>query len=94
MNDKEFSILAIVVAIAGFFWYWWEKKHNIAATPAGLPSAFPADPYGPMADYSPPEMTTMPDLQINIANQTPNLLTNQMIPLFGFVGMAQGTFWQ
>jgi len=31
---------------------------------------------------------------INIGNQGLNYLSNKYIPLFGFVGMAQGVTWQ
>lgn len=88
-KEKEFTILAVIVGIVLILWFWWEKRQsaNAVTTPA------PEQDFGnwPMTDnlpdYSPPQLT------LDIGNQTPNLLSQQYIPLFGFIGMAQGTYF-
>jgi hypothetical protein len=88
-KEKEFTILALIVGVVIILWFWWEKRQ--AANTASAPA--PEQDFGnwPMTDnlpdYSPPT------IQLNIANQTPNLLSDKMIPLFGFIGVAQGTYW-
>jgi hypothetical protein len=97
VKDKEFTTLAIVAALVGIVWWLYERRQAQAGEPAGVVAgAFPASPWGPMDGVNPE--TFMPPnlsgLTINVPNQMANLLSNQMIPLFGFVGMAQGTFYQ
>lgn len=93
MSDKEFSLFAIFVAIAAFFWYIWEKHKSIP------PAQLPASEGGPVQDLNwpmsgvPAETFTPPSLgslTVNVPNSALNSLSNQYIPLFGFVGMAQG----
>jgi hypothetical protein len=94
VKDKEFTILAVIVGILGLLWWLWERKNTAAnAATAPAPEAdFSNWPMGsvPDATFTP---QSLPALTINVANQTPNLLTNQYMPLFGFVGMAQGSNW-
>lgn len=91
-NEKDFVILAVVAGIVMVFWWMHERRVNAAQAVTGpAPEAdFGNWPMNTGTDYSPPSLD---GLSINIANQTPNLLTNQYIPLFGFVGMAQGTYY-
>jgi hypothetical protein len=86
-------------ATAGVIWLlWWVWNKNNAAIPAatnpsqeGLPIGW-ADPmnnvYGadPTA-YQPP---TNADLTLNINNPYASMLDSAYMPLFGFVGIAQG----
>jgi len=93
MKDKEFTLLALVFAVAALFWWLWERSHQNPATSPAPKADFSNWPMGSI-----PPSTFMPqslgNVAINIANQSPNLLTNQYMPLFGFVGMAQGTYYQ
>ncbi len=94
MNDKQFSLFAIVIALALFAWFYFQRKQNqTQQTPGQIAGAFPQSlnlPTPNSAAYSPP---TMGQLELNIQNPGFNMLTNQYIPLFGFTGMAQGTYY-
>ncbi len=94
MDDKRFTLFAVVVAIALFAWYWWTRKHAQSGQPAGVVSgAFPQSLNLPTPNpqaYLPP---TIGKLEMNIQNPGLNMLSNQYIPLFGFTGMAQGTYY-
>ena len=93
MNEKEkaFTVLAVVVGAVIILWFWWEKRQAANAVTAPAPEAdFANWPMDTPADYSPPDLS---HLTIDIANQTPNLLSQQYMPLFGFVGVAQGTYY-
>lgn len=88
-KEKEFTILAVIVGIAIILWYWWEKRQAVNAVTGPAPSQdFTNWPMEQTPDYTPPNI---PD--ILIGNQTPNLLSQQYMPLFGFIGMAQGTYF-
>lgn len=90
-NEKEFTVLAVIAAAVLILWFWWEKKKAAGAVTAPAPQAdFGNWPMDTGTDYSPPNLS---DLQINIGNQTPNLLSQQYMPLFGFIGEAQGTYY-
>lgn len=94
MKDKEFTILAVIVGILGILWWLWEKRKSAqqsatAPAPTADFSNWPMDNVSP-ENYMPP---TLNGLQINIPDQLAGLLSNQYIPLFGFVGIAQGTYY-
>jgi len=97
MSDKQFDIFALIVAIALFVWYYW-TKHNgaqAAETPGQISGAFPQNVNWPMtsvpaSSYAPP---TIGQISLNIKNPALSSLSNQYIPLFGMVGMAQGTYY-
>jgi hypothetical protein len=87
-KEKEFTILMVIVAAAIILWYWWEKRQAANAVTAPAPSSdFSNWPMDQTPDYTPPTVN------LDIGNQTPNLLSQQYMPLFGFVGMAQGTYF-
>lgn len=90
-KEKEFAVLAAIIGAVLLFWYLWERKQKAAAAESG---PAPEQDFGnwPM-DVNGDQYAPQAVPEINIANQTPNLLTNQYIPLFGFVGMAQGTYY-
>lgn len=93
MNDKQFDVFVIIALLAGFLWFLWKKHTEIP------PTALPASEGGPVQNlnwpmsavpsesYSPPSIG---NVSMQIANPGFNMLSNQYIPLFGFVGMAQG----
>lgn len=88
-KEKEFTILMVIVGIVIILWYWWEKRQAASAVTAPAPEAdFENWPMDQTPDYTPPDVPS-----IYIGNQTPNLLSQQYIPLFGFIGMAQGTYF-
>ncbi len=92
MNDKQFELFSIVVAIALFVWWLIARHENQASnTPGENAGAFPETNW-PMDSVSPETFMppTLGDLSLNVQNPGFNLLSNQYIPLFGFVGMAQG----
>lgn len=88
-REKDFAILAVIVGVLIILWFWWEKRNATSAVSAPAPEQdFENWPMEQTPDYTP---QSIPD--ITIGNQTPNLLSQQYIPLFGFVGVAQGTQW-
>ncbi len=94
MSDKQFSIFAVIVALLFGAWYLWRRHQTQAVTPS-MGGAFPENTNWPMESvpgntYSPP---TIGSLSVNVRNPGFNLLSNQYIPLFGFVGEAQATRW-
>jgi hypothetical protein len=93
VNDKEFTVLAILAGMVGILWWLIERNKSQSTTPAGQPDAFPVNPDWPMSAVTGDQFEPA-NLNVNIANQSANLLSNQYIPLFGFVGMAQGSFYQ
>jgi len=101
MNDKNFTRLSLAIGIGFLFWHFFGNRGTLTA-PAlqdasnaqqdALPgfsippdlAAFAANPYA----FQPS------NLNVNIGNQGFNYLTNKFMPLFGFVGMAQGVYFQ
>jgi hypothetical protein len=89
-----------IAATAGvIFLLWWVMRRN---QPAAIPAAttpsqegFPI-PYGaPMdnvytADPTAYEPASNADLTLNVDNPYASMLNDSYIPLFGFVGVAQG----
>lgn len=75
---------------------WWAAHHAPPlAAPLPADSAFPQGWDSPMTNvyaanpgaFLPPTDET---LTLIIQNQLPSMLSDQYIPLFGFVGIAQG----
>lgn len=101
MTDQQFNILSISGIVLILWWLFRERSVN-AVTVA--PSESPALPvswetpmssaYGDDASTSPFAPATPQQLAINIANQSAAMLNQNYIPLFGFVGMAQGELYQ
>lgn len=92
MNDKTFSRFLFVVAALFIAWFFLHRKKPVApngSTPftddpellvyASNPSAF-----GPQ--------TVNGTVEINVRGY--NGINQNYMPLFGFVGMAQGTLFQ
>ena len=97
MNDKQFGVLGLIVGAMLVLWYLWSKHAQKAASTSGATSSpgFPENLNWPMQQvpgsaYAPP---TIGKLALNISNPNFGMLSNQYIPLFGFVGMAQGTYY-
>lgn len=98
MKDNHFTFLAFVVIALAIIWASMKKKPAVNVTPtdgAALPVAWS----GPMDSvyaanpnaFAPP---TASALTVNIGNQMASQLSDQYIPMFGFVGIAQGSMYQ
>lgn len=95
---KRETVYAIGAAVAlGVLWYAYEhsRESQQPANAAQASGALPVDWMAPMGNVagSNPQLFDPSNLTLNVANQTPNYLTNTRIPLFGFVGMAQGQMY-
>ena len=96
MDDKKFDRLVVITALILAVWWIMQPKTQAASAPAapvdlgGIPSpelaAFSANP----AAFMP---HSLGNINVNIGNQGLGFLSNQYVPLFGFVGMAQGAFY-
>jgi hypothetical protein len=103
MNDKQFRNYAIITGgVIAIVWLWknYGKQigqqlgvTNAPSLPMDNPqlATYAANPnaYNPRVLQVAPVQDT-----INIQNQGFGFLDNKYIPLFGFVGMAQGAFYQ
>jgi hypothetical protein len=96
MNDKQVRNFAIIAALIGAA--WWILRPGTAQ-----PAADAGGSAGPVAPWMQPYQgvnvaglapASPPALNVNVANQFAGLLSHQYVPLFGFVGMAQGSMWQ
>jgi hypothetical protein len=88
VTDRDYAKSALIIGGVIFLIWLAHHKPGEAAPPANLDpmqSVFGSDP----GAFMPPQ-----DININIGNQGLNYLSNKFIPLFGFVGMAQGTMFQ
>ena len=93
MNDKQTRYFVLTCALA-LLLYWMSKPKMVAGNstviPASTDGGFINDPnlqaYNPGTGFQ----SVSPDINISIGNQGLNYLNNNYIPLFGFVGMAQG----
>ncbi len=97
MNDKQFTLFAVVAGVALFVWWLWEKHNQIPAQNLPPSEGGPVQNLGWPMNSVPPETYTPPTIgkvSVNVQNPGFNMLSNQYIPLFGFVGMAQGTYAQ
>ena len=95
MTDRQYTTtLTILTLLAGLYWYLNSKNSSqvvLSGNASPSPSAMtPAD-----AIYSNNPQAFTPQAlgaqTINIQNQGLSYLSNKYTPLFGFVGMAQGS---
>lgn len=94
MESKEFTKWSAIALIGVLIYYLLKRKQNISSqTIVNNPdnnAPFIGDPnlasYLPSPGFQP---QTTP-ININIGNQGLNYLNDNYIPLFGFVGVAQG----
>lgn len=94
MNDKQFRDVAIVVALAAIAWFLW-RRHRTANASAIQPQPMVSAPgIAPSPiDYmyaANPAAFGPTQIGVNVTPQLPAGLSDQYIPLFGFVGIAQG----
>jgi hypothetical protein len=99
MNDKEFAKVGFIALGLLLLWWLWMRKQAAAvqATQAQAPTTTTSDPEQDVFANGPPPIASLGDgstLNVNIANQGLGYLSSQYIPLFGFVGMAQGVSYQ
>jgi hypothetical protein len=96
MNDKEFAKLAFIIG-CGVFIYWMWERNQVAQADATQPQApitTTSDPEQQVFEAGPPPIQSLGNLDVNISNQGLSYLSNAYMPLFGFVGMAQGVAYQ
>lgn len=94
MNDKDYTKLAFIALGLLLLWWLWQRRQSaaVAATQPQAPTTTTGDPQEDTFVNGPPPIDSVST--INIANQGLGYLSNQYIPLFGFVGMAQGVAYQ
>lgn len=89
MNDKQDRYFYLTVILALLI-YWVSKPktvNNSTLVPTGnAGDSFINNP--DLASYNPD--TGFQPINVNIGNQAINYLNANYIPLFGFIGMAQG----
>ncbi len=95
MKDSTFDRLVTVLGIvAGLYWFLKGSPSSGALPPTGVA---PIDPnlvnYMATTGGQPIAMAGAPNVQINVANQTAQFLSNAYIPMFGMVGVAQGQMY-
>lgn len=97
MDDKNYARFALIAGGCALLYWLYQRKMN-AENALQFPQApqIPTDPMGDVYAADPDGFNpqSLGDVNINIANQGLGYLTNQYIPLFGFVGMAQGVYYQ
>ena len=93
MNDKQFTRFVMAAGLALIAWRLFAPKTgtlspgNLEMQPPNLSpdlAAFSANP----AHFMPS------NINVDIGNQGYSFLSNAYMPLFGFVGMAQGSLYQ
>ena len=100
MKDKDFAYLAGACVTLIVLYFAWHHAHQIPpANPAQASGSLPQPWLGPMtgvyeANPNAFQPASLGDLTVKVGNQMGNYLTNQYIPLFGFVGEAQGQLYQ
>ena len=94
MNDKHFRNFALVIGSAGLlYWLYRRKLAKMNAEPVA-PDTSGETPEQIVYSSNPGAFGPAPVNTITIANQGLNYLNSQYIPLFGFVGMANGVTFQ
>jgi len=96
VNDKEYTKLAFIALGLLLLWWLWRRRQaaQAASTQAQAPTTTTGDPEQDVFTNGPAPIGSLGDLNVNINNQGLGYLSNQYIPLFGFVGMAQGVAYQ
>ena len=99
MNDKQTRQLIIVILLA--LLGWWAIKNKSAAsnqTIVETGQTAPETAQTPMNQYfanNPQLFLPQPaQIDVNIGNQGINYLSSATMPMFGFVGIAQGNVYQ
>lgn len=99
MDDKNFARLFFVIMAAFVIW-WILKQKNVTvqnAAPASedeTPYPLNENPIDAAYAASPSSYGLQPiDVNVNVADQGFSYLSNAYIPLFGFVGVAQGMMY-
>jgi hypothetical protein len=97
MKKHEGFYIAAFASAAVLLWWVWNRSQPPAIQAATVPSqeGFPIPYDSPMASvyaanptaYEPPSPA---DLTLNIDNPYASMLNSSYMPLFGFVGVAQG----
>lgn len=94
MNDKQFERFLFVIAIVFVLWFFLHKKK---ATPIPDNEQMPVPWNDPeLATFAANPDAFMPQTingSVNINVSGYNGLNQNYMPLFGFVGMAQGQAW-
>ncbi len=96
MKDRDFTKLMFIALAILFLWWLWRRRQaaTVASTQPQVPTTTANDPETIVAANGPPPLQSVGDLNVNIANQGLGYLSTEYIPLFGFVGMAQGVYYQ
>lgn len=94
MNDKDYTKLAFIALGLVLLWWLWQRRQasQVAATQPQAPTTTTGDPEQEVFANGPAPIGSLGT--IDIENQGLSYLSNQYIPLFGFVGMAQGVAYQ
>lgn len=98
VKSHEGLYIAATAGVMWLLWWVWTKNNTPAAIPAATtPSqqALPIPWGAPMdnvyaADPTAYDPATNADLTLNINNPYASMLDSAYMPLFGFVGIAQG----
>lgn len=95
MNDKQFERFLFIAAGLFLLWWLWHRKQSIVPAPDGTPIGMINDPelitYAANPSAFGPQ-TINGTVDINVSGY--NGLNENYMPLFGFVGMAQGATYQ
>lgn len=96
MKDKDYTkLLFIALALLALWWLWRRHQASALAGPQPqAPTTTVQDPEQVVFENGPPPISSANTLNVNISNQGLGYLSSQYIPLFGFVGMAQGVAYQ
>lgn len=95
MNDRLFRDLALAVAGGLIVWFLTQHQKNIASSSGSMVPDIPPAGYNiPQSDMYTPALGLQPAINIDIGNQGLNYLSDKLIPMFGFVGMAQNGMYQ
>lgn len=95
MDDRLYRDLAVAIA-SGLIVYFLIEHHIKAQSQSQMPvETAPTVPTynAPQSDLYNPSLGLQP-INITIGNQGLNYLDNKTMPMFGFVGMANGIYQQ
>lgn len=99
MKDNQYGFLAFAAIALAIIWLSLKKK-PVANPATTTPAAdFPVSWDSPMTNVydSNPNAFAQPtaaEINVNVGNQMASQLSDQYMPMFGFVGMAQGSLYQ